>query len=126
MLVANVPAAPAGPPQAPAKPPGGKIEIGDFLIPSLWLAGSILLIAMVWKIVGAVRNYQDRKAATANSAQGQLSMHRKSFERGEMTEAEYDKIYKLLTGQPRKKAATAEQPAPPGPQADGSGNGQAV
>jgi hypothetical protein len=124
MLVANVPAAPAGPPQAPAKPPGGKVEFGDILIASVWLGGALILIAMVWKIVGVVRNYQDRKAATANSAQGQLSMHRKSFERGEMTEDEYDKIYKLLTGQQRKKGVSAEQPAPPGPQADGSGNGQ--
>jgi hypothetical protein len=111
MLVANVPA------PAPAKPPGGKVEFGDILLASLWLIGTLLAVAMIWRIVAVVRNYQDRKAATASSPQGQLSEYRKSFDRGEMTEDEYDKVYLKLTGQPRKKLT-------PPPQAEGgSGNG---
>jgi hypothetical protein len=122
MLVANVPAAP---PPGPGQPKGGKIEFSDVIVASLWLAGALLLIAMIWKIVGVVRSYQERKDATANSPQGQLSNYRKSFERGEMTEDEYDKVYKLLTGQARKKPAGSEIPSPPAG-ANGSGNGQAT
>ena len=121
MLVANVPA--PAPAPAPGPPAGRPFEFGDILWPALWLAGTILLAAMIYKIIAVIRAYQQRKAAAADSAQGQLSQFRLAFERGEMTEEEYNRVYKLLTGQPRKKASPpGTQPLPPPDNA--SGNGQ--
>jgi len=129
MLVANVRAPAPEPLQEVAKKP----DFGDILTPALWLAGALLLAALVFKIIKLIRESQRRQSATDDSVHGQLSHFRKAFERGELSEVEYDRVYKLLTGQVRKQAGLqsekpAEAPpadAPAPPRDATSGNGQA-
>jgi hypothetical protein len=133
MLVANVPTpAPAPAPNAPGKQP----EVGDILIPALWLAGALLLLALIYKIVTMIWDRQVRRAVTDDSIHGQLAHFRQAFERGEMSEAEYNRVHKLLTGRVRQEAGlppkqpTGETPSaetaapPPLPRDTGSGDGQ--
>src|SRR5262245_49652182 len=99
MLLANAPAPAANPVAgAPAPPalPKNQPGLDDALIPALWLAGALLVGAMLYKVIALVRDTQRRKATRDDSVHGQLAHFRDSFERGEMSEAEYDRVHKLL------------------------------
>jgi hypothetical protein len=114
---------------APPPGPPPKVSPGELLWAALPLIGVLLLAALVIYFVD-----RWRKRATAAeddaSSNDQLSQFRSLYERGEMSQEEYDRVRALLAGQLRKEMNVPAPPAitesptpdtniqarPPGPQ----------
>jgi hypothetical protein len=130
MHLAKLPAPAAKPeqavqqaPAAPAEPPK-KYGFGDVLEPALWLAGALLLAALAYKIIGMVRESRRRKTSQDDSVHGQLAQFRHAYEHGEMSEQEFQRVHKLLTGKVKQDAGLANLPQVPQNPDSPSGNGQ--
>jgi len=94
---------------APAEPPP-KLRPGDLLWLSLPLIGILLLGALVLYLFD---RWRKRVAATRDevTSNDQLSHFRSLYERGEMSQEEFERVRTLLAGQLRKELNV---PAPPG------------
>lgn len=98
----------AGPPAAPP-PPGWD---GRLIQPGLYLVGALLVGAMVIAVVGRWRKTNRAVSVTPSE---QLAAFRTLYDRGEMSQAEFDRVKALLGNQLRPAAAPAPPPAPAPP-----------
>ena len=97
----------AAPPQGPPSKLGGEL-----LWAALPLIGILLVAALV---IYFVDRWRKRAAAAQEEAEcsDQLSHFRSLYERGEMSQEEYDRVRLLLAGQMRKRLNVPTSPAPP-------------
>lgn len=90
---------------------------GDLLWAALPLIGILLLAALV---IYLVDRWRKRAAAARDAAASgdQLSHFRSLYERGEMTQKEFEQVKALLAGQLRKEMNVPAPAAPPRPPVD--------
>jgi hypothetical protein len=101
-----------------AQAAGGGEGVGQILTASLWMAGILLVGAILLTILKRIQSR--REAAQPSSAQEQLAQFRAAHEKGEISTDEYQRLRAMLTGQikeqpvippPAPKARAEEKPA---------------
>lgn len=102
-----------------AQAAGDGDRVGQILTASLWMAGVLLVGAILLTILKRIQSR--REAAQPSSAQEQLAQFRAAFEKGDINADEYQRLRTLLTGQikeqpvvapPVVKSKTDDAPAP--------------
>ncbi len=93
-------------------------RVGQIVEAALWLCGAFLVGAV---IIWFIQRRQRRAEIKTDTPTDQLTMFREMYERGELSQAEYDRLYAKLAQEIRGTPAAVppDRPAAPGP----SGNG---
>lgn len=96
-----------------AAPRGGKQGHGpSFLLPSLYLVAALLAGAALIALVG--RWMKRREQTERLSPSDQLAQYRSLYEKGEISQEEFQQLRSLLGGRIRATAARAPSPPPQG------------
>lgn len=92
--------------------PAPKTQMGDFLIPALWLVGGLIVAA---GILVAVRKWGRQAATPDEDVHQQLAQFRQAYQQGQMNRGEYERVHALLAEKIRQQTGVAPPPADPLP-----------
>jgi len=100
---------------AQAANPAPNAQPGDLLIPALWLVGGLVIAA---GILVAVRKWGKQPTTPDDDIHEQLARFRHSYQQGQMSKAEYERVHALLAERIRQQtgiappSATETEPSP--------------
>lgn len=91
-----------------AQAAGGGEGVGQILTASLWMAGILLVGAILLTILKKIQSQRD--TAQPSSAQEQLAQFRVAHDKGEISADEYQRLRGMLTGQIKDQPVIAPPP----------------
>lgn len=83
------------------------VRFGQILEPALWLVGALLLAALILLFV---QRWQRRSQEPGDPLRDQLTQFRALYEKGEISQEEYERVRGRLLGRFQDKPATTPEP----------------